>query len=138
MVASDPPITVEVITYAPTVFRHCQHCEVAWQGMGLGEAIRRAEGADSLPDDLAEEYAQLSDWVHGLLKRYGSRLRIRVVDAASVEGVVRSIRHGVRRYPAVIVGGRDKRIGTDFAALDPIIESHLDHVKPSRVSGGDA
>jgi hypothetical protein len=32
------------------------------------------------------------------------------------------LRHRVGRYPAVIVDGRDKRIGLDFAALDPLID----------------
>ncbi|MGH2488650.1 MAG: hypothetical protein ACRDFR_03405, partial [Candidatus Limnocylindria bacterium] len=50
------PVTVQVITYAPTVFYHCQHCELTFQEMGLGERLRRQEAAESLPDDLAQEF----------------------------------------------------------------------------------
>jgi hypothetical protein len=116
------PVSVEVITYAPTVFTHCQHCEVAFGEVGIGERLRRQEAAEALPDDLARDYQALSDWVHALLERHGPRVRVRVVDAASVEGFVRSLRNRVGRYPAVIVDGKDKRIGSDFAALDPLIE----------------
>lgn len=119
------PVTVDVIAYAPLVFFHCQHCEVTFQEVGLGERLRRAEAAEALPDDLAREYQALSDWVHALLERHGPRLKVRVVDAASIEGFIASIRHRVTRYPAVIVDGRDKRIGADFASLDPLIDRRV-------------
>lgn len=119
------PVTIEVITYAPTAFYHCQHCELAFQEMGIGERFRRQEAAESLPDDLARDFQALSDWVHGLLARHHGSVRVRVLDAASLEGVAASIRHRVFRFPAVIVGGRDKRIGSDFDGLDAVIEQHL-------------
>jgi hypothetical protein len=119
------PLTVEVITYAPTVFSHCQHCEVAFQEMGIGERLRRVEAAAALPEDLAREFQAWSDWIHRLLERYGSRVRIKVVDAASIEGVVESVRHRVGRYPAVILDGREKRFGADFEALDRAISARL-------------
>lgn len=127
------PLTVEVITYAPTVFSHCQHCEVAFQEMGIGERLRRVEAAAALPDDLARDFQAWSDWIHGLLERHGSRVRIKVVDAASIEGVVESLRHRVGRYPAVIVDGTEKRIGADFEALDRVINDRLAaRVSPAR------
>ncbi len=119
------PVTIQVITYAPTVFYHCQHCELTFQEMGIGERLRRQEAAEALPEDLGREFQVLSDWVHEILARYGPRIRVRVIDAASIEGFFASLRHRVPRYPAVIVGGRDKRVGTDFAALEPIIERRL-------------
>lgn len=119
------PLSVQVVTYAPTVFRHCQHCEVAFEGMGLGERMHRAEAADALPDDLAAEYQQVSDWVHSLLERHGPRVSISVVDAASVEGVWASLRHRVRRYPAVIVDGRQRFTGPDFTAVDAALDERL-------------
>jgi hypothetical protein len=119
------PLTVEVITYAPTVFYHCQHCEVAFQEMGIGERLRREEAAAALPDDLARDFQAWSDWIHRLLERHGPHVRVKVVDAASIEGFVESLRHRVGRYPAVIVGGTEKRTGADFEALDRVIESRL-------------
>ena len=63
------PVSVEVITYAPTVFTHCQHCELAFGEVGIGERLRRQEAAEALPDDLARDFQALSDWVHALLER---------------------------------------------------------------------
>jgi hypothetical protein len=119
------PLTVEVITYAPTVFSHCQHCEVAFQEMGIGERLRREEAAAALPEDLARDFQAWSDWIHRLLERHGPRVRVKVVDAASIEGVLESLRHRVGRYPAVIVDGTDKRNGSDFEALDRVIDARL-------------
>ncbi len=116
------PVSVQVITYAPTVFYHCQHCELTFQEMGIGERLRRREAAEALPDDLTREFQVVSDWVHGLLRRHGRRVRVDVLDAASIRGFIASLRHGVGRYPAVIVDGREKRIGLDLAAVDPLID----------------
>ncbi len=124
------PVTIEVITYAPTVFYHCQHCELTFGEMGIGERLRRSEAAESLPEDLGREFQRLSDWVHGLLERHGPRIRVKVIDAASIEGFLASLRHRVHRYPAVIVAGREKRIGTDFESLDPLVERYLAAAPP--------
>ncbi|MGH2681687.1 MAG: hypothetical protein ACRDIX_00450 [Actinomycetota bacterium] len=107
------PIEVEVITYAPTVFAHCQHCELTFGHAGLGESFRRDQARESLPDDLRHEYAEVSSWVHDLRERFGPRLRIKVVDVASIQGVWKSFRHRLRRYPAVIVEGERRYVGAE-------------------------
>lgn len=119
------PVDVQVVTYAPTIFYHCQHCELTFKEMGIGERLRRREAGEALPDDLTREYAALSDWIHGLLERHGGRIRVRVVDAASIEGFFVSIRHRLGRYPAVIVDGTEKVVGTDFAAVDLLIDRRV-------------
>jgi hypothetical protein len=119
------PVTVEVIAYAPTAFYHCQHCELAFQEMGLGERLRREEAKSALPDDLAREFQELSDWIRRLGVQHGGRVHFRVIDAASIEGVLASLRHRVFRYPAVIVDGRDKQSGAELSAAEPIIERHV-------------
>jgi hypothetical protein len=122
------PLSVQVITYAPTVFRHCQHCEVAFEGVGLGERIHRAEARDALPDDLLADFQRVSDWVHRLLEEHGNDVAVSVIDAASIEGVWRSLRHGVRRYPAVVVDGRERRSAADqdaMAELNQLIDARL-------------
>jgi hypothetical protein len=118
------PVTVQVIAYAPTAFYHCQHCEITFSEMGLGERLRRDQAASALPEDLGREFAQLSDWIRSLVERHGARVHVSVVDAASIEGFFASLRHRVGRYPAVIVDG-EKRVGNDFASLDPLIDRQV-------------
>ena len=116
------PVSVQIITYAPTTFYHCQHCELAFREVGIGERLRRREAAEALPEDLAREFQAVSDWVHRLLERHRGLLRIDVLDAASIRGFIASLRHRVGRYPAVIVDGHVKQTGLDFAALDSLID----------------
>lgn len=97
------PLLVEVIAYAPTAFYHCMHCEVAWREIGSSNRIHEEQVESSLPPDLTQEYQALSDWVNALFKQYCDRVVVKVIDAASVEGVLKSLRYRVRRYPAIIV-----------------------------------
>ena len=115
------PVSVQVIAYTPTIFYHCQHCELAFQEMGVGERLRRREAAEALPEDLAREFQAVSDWVHGVIERHAGRVRIDVLDAASIRGFFTSLRHRINRYPAVIVDD-EKRVGLDPASLDSLVD----------------
>jgi hypothetical protein len=119
------PVRVQVIAYAPTIFYHCQHCELTFREMGIGEQIRREEAAQALPEDLRSEYSEVSAWLHDLAHRFGSRVRVRLVDVASVEGFFKSLVHRTRRYPAVIVDGPHRYVGTDLHEAGRVIERYV-------------
>lgn len=129
------PISVEVITYAPTAFFHCQHCELTFGRVGLAEKIRRDQAATSLPDDLGREFEALADWASRLVRRYGPRVHLRVVDAASLEGVVHSLRHRVFRYPAVVVDGRVVVVGADPASAEGAVAEAVRGLEASAGGG---
>ncbi len=121
------PIVVEVITYVPSEYYHCTHCEVTWQTMGLGTKIHQEQRESGLPEDLIHEYVALSAWARGIAERYGERIRIRLVDAASIEGFFKSVRYRFRRYPAFVVNGASY-VGSDFSRVDTLISEHLEPV----------
>ena len=62
---------------------------------------------DEYPLDLKEEYLKLCDWIRELTRTYEERLLIRLIDAQSILGVYKSLRHWVRKYPAFIVEGQE-------------------------------
>ncbi len=99
----DEPLLIEIIAYAPTAYYHCTHCEVAWREIGVDNRIHDEQVANSLPLDLTQDYQQISTWVEDLFQRYCDRVVLKVIDAASLEGFILSLRYGVHRYPAVIV-----------------------------------
>ena len=107
----EKPIRVEVLAYAPAAFFHCRHCEVVWQEAGVGKPLRQEQLDASLPDDLKQEYQELSDWVRQMGAAYGERVTFSVIDAASIEGWLKSVRYRLHKYPAVIVDGKEKVIG---------------------------
>ncbi len=119
------PLLVEVIAYAPTAFYHCTHCEFVWDRVGVGQKIHEDQMASAMPKELTEEYAALSDWVRGVFDRYGTSLVVKVIDAASIEGFWKSLRYGMRKYPAFIVGGKDKYSGSDFARVEQLIDQRF-------------
>jgi hypothetical protein len=118
-------VQVEILTYAPTEFYHCQHCEVVWHSIGFGQRIRAEQRSAGLPDDLQAEYSAIADWVAAAHARYGDQLRVKVVDVASVEGVFKAIRHRARRFPAFVVDGSERIIGFDRQRLDAALAQRL-------------
>jgi hypothetical protein len=121
------PLTVEVITYAPTQYFHCQHCELVWNQaqMDSVQKFHADAQATSIPPELMQEYRALSDWIIQCARRYGERVRFRIVDAASIEGVWKSLRYGVHRYPAFVIAGKEKLTGNDFARVEARIQQRL-------------
>jgi hypothetical protein len=97
------PLIVEIIAYAPTAYYHCTHCEVAWREIGVSNNIHKEQMQSSLPDDLARDYQAISDWVREVFRLHCDGVVVKVIDAASPEGLFKSLRYRVRRYPAVIV-----------------------------------
>ncbi len=119
------PLLIEILTYAPTAYYHCLHCEVAWREAGVTNRFHEEQVASSLPADLAAEYQAISDWVQDLLRRYSDRVMVKIIDAASIEGVVKSLRYGMRQYPAVIVGGQARFAGGAWADADKEVARRL-------------
>ncbi len=120
------PITVEVLAYAPVTFFHCLHCEFVWQQTGVSANYRREQLEFSLPSDLKQEYQELSDWVRSMIGAYGRQLHFKIIDAASVEGWIKSLRYRVREYPAVIVGGKQKATGPDWRRATALVRHELE------------
>lgn len=110
------PLLVEIIAYAPTAYYHCTHCEVAWREMGANNRVHEEQLKTSLPDELMNEYQIVSNWVQELFRKYCDAILLKVIDAASIEGVYKSLKYNARRYPAIIVNGRSRFLGTQMLA----------------------
>ncbi|MBI5304468.1 MAG: hypothetical protein HY868_20210 [Chloroflexi bacterium] len=121
------PVMVEIIAYAPTQYFHCKHCEFVWsQAQSEGVKKFHADALEtSMPPEMMTEYRALSDWVLNAVERYGGRVVFKVIDATSFEGLIKSVRYGVRKYPAVVISGKDKHIGADFAGAEAMINRAL-------------
>ncbi len=125
MSAESHPLLIEIVAYAPTAFYHCTHCEVVWQETGFSRGVHEEQMQSALPPDLLDDYRAVSDWVRHLLKVHCDQVIIKVIDAASVEGMWKTVRHGLGRYPAVLVGGRRRFSGADFSAAEVEVARQL-------------
>jgi hypothetical protein len=125
------PLTVEILAYAPTAFYHCQHCEIIWQQAGVGQLAHAEQLANNLPADLMHDYHALSLWTTNLVNRHCGRLVVQIIDAASIEGFLKSLRYGVRRYPAVIISGGHRISPADLPSAEAAIERRLAANRPA-------
>jgi hypothetical protein len=82
--------------------------------MGANNRIHEEQMESSLPQDLIEEYQTVSDWVQEMFRKHCDAVVLKVIDAASVEGFYKSLKHNARRYPAVIVNGKARFIGSQM------------------------
>jgi hypothetical protein len=123
--ASPKPVVIEVLVYAPTMFFHCQHCEFVWQHTDGTPRFHQEQVESSIPRDLKEEYQRLSDWVLDVAEAYKGRVIFKIIDAASIEGVFKSLRYRVRRFPAMVADGQEKIVGLDFDRASDLIKRRL-------------
>jgi hypothetical protein len=77
------------------------------------------------PEDLKEEYLFLSNWIRELARKYGPQILIKVIDVQSLQGVYKSIRYGIRRYPTFVINRQTKYTGKDKDRLDTLIQEQL-------------
>jgi hypothetical protein len=92
--------------------------------MGLRQKVQRDLMDSGLPEDLKQEFHALSEWAHTLPTKFGNRVHVRLIDAASIEGFVKSLIRRFGRYPAFTVEGR-RYVGSDFGRVDELIAARL-------------
>ena len=77
------------------------------------------------PKEVREDYLFLSDWVRELSQKYREKILIRITDAQSLQGFIKSIRYRAFRYPAFIINKRRKYTGKDKVQLDSLLQEEL-------------
>ena len=103
----------------------CTTCEMMMAQANLGQAPQE-RGLDEYPPEWKEEFRRLSTTIFTLADHFQEQVQIRVWDPRSLQGLLRSIRHGVRRYPAFIINGHDKILGWDTNQLEQHIQSAVE------------
>lgn len=116
-------VMVDVIAPLLGSFDHCSHCQVFLNEAGIGQRIHR-EDFEAFPAESKEEYERLVALLSELTRRFGGWVRFRVIDPQTIEGIWKSLRYWVRRYPTFIIDGR-KVVGWDEGTLVSRIEACL-------------
>ncbi len=92
--------------------------------MGIRQKVQKEMALTGLPDDLMHEFHALSEWAGTLPAKFGTRVVVRLIDAASIEGFFKSLVRRFRRYPAFTVEGR-RYVGSDFGHVNALIAEGL-------------
>ena len=110
-------VRLEVI--APTFqgMGFCTACELVLAEAKVGEPPSE-RALDEYPTEWQEDWRRLSEWVFDLAERHGDRIAIKVIDPQSPEGLYKSLRYRIRRYPTWVVEGKTRVVGWDREALD--------------------
>ncbi|MEW5870693.1 MAG: hypothetical protein AB1894_15580 [Chloroflexota bacterium] len=115
------PVQVEVITPLPESWGTCVTCEAIMAQAGLDQGPY-TRGLEEYPPEWQEEFNRFSDLIIDLSTRYADTILIRIFDPRSLQGLWKSIRYGVRRYPTFIVTGGQKISGWDIAQLEQVLK----------------
>lgn len=100
----------------------CTSCEMLMAQANLGKPPHE-RGLDEYPPEWQEEFQRLSSTIFRLAERYQNQVQIRVWDPRSFQGLLKSIRFGIRHYPTFIVNGQNKYTGWDTGLLEQHIQS---------------
>ena len=116
------PILVEVIAPLLDGWGMCSSCEMLIARTGLDQAPYE-RGLEEYPPEWQADFQSLSDLVIDLAAHYGHNILIKIYDPRSLQGLVKSIRYRVHRYPTFIVN-RGKRItGLDATRVEQAVIS---------------
>ncbi len=115
-------VRVDVIFPVPEGWGICLSCEMMMARANIDQAPYE-RGLDEYPPEWQDEFRRLSATIMTLADRYQNSILIRIWDPRSLQGMLRSIRYGVRRYPTFIVDGRTKLTGWDQDRLEQALQS---------------
>jgi hypothetical protein len=118
------PIKLEILSLVPITYRQCSHCEQFYDQSGIGQQVHNQILAE-YPQDLLEDHYRISSLVVELLNRFKDEIIVHIIDPQSLQGIFKSLRFRVRKYPTFIVDGQEMVIGWDRPALERAIKSRL-------------
>jgi hypothetical protein len=116
------PIKVDVIAPLPEGWGLCVTCEAFLAQADLDKSPQD-RSLEAFPPDWMEEFSKLSEVVLELSRKFGDEILIRLFDPRSVQGMVKCVRHGVRKYPAFLVQGQQKVVGLNIEQIEQVIQA---------------
>jgi len=116
------PVRLEVIAPLLEGLGTCAACELVMGEASMGQSPAERT-TDEYPQEWREDAQRLTDWVHDLATRYSDQVVIKVIDPRSPEGLVKSVRYRIRRYPTWVVNGSTRVVGWDRQALEAALQS---------------
>ena len=123
------PISLEVVANIPTTLAYCRSCKLIFKNAGVGDEVNK-EILQEYPEALRDEYVRLSSWIREISALYKDSVFIRIIDATSMAGVYKAVRHCFRTYPAFIVDKKHVVSGWDRKGLREILDAHLRRISP--------
>lgn len=96
-------VVVEVIAHFPTLFRACKGCQGAIYHTGLKSF---SEQYESYPEEFRRMVGEVSDLALSIKREFGGVVDVKVYDASSPLGILKTLRYLARKTPCVVVNKR--------------------------------
>ena len=123
------PIDLEILSLLPITYKQCSHCENFYDQSGIGQQVHD-QILSEYPPDMLEDHDRLVNLVVELMQRYEGSLAIHIIDPLSVQGILKSLRHRISKYPAFIVDHKNTVVGWNLSALNHLLESSAVNYTP--------
>jgi len=119
------PLRVELIGLLPALYRVCTTCQPV-DYLSLSGVDYIAEQLAGYPPDVVEEQKKLYELYDRLGKDFGESVATVPVTLMSLRGLWLSLRHNLKRGPAVIIHGqRIVREDLSYDAIKEIVKEEL-------------
>jgi len=119
------PLRIEVLSKMLSVqTEECKNCRLVFEEVGLKSKFHNQE-INQYPDDIKDEVLRLSDWIRDLVRRFPNDVQFKIIDAMTLLGVYKILRHRIRKLPGFIIEHRKTYSGWDSKALEALINQHL-------------
>ncbi len=125
------PVSLDIVAHVPATLAPCHACSLVFKDAGVADGVNE-EILREYPEHLRDEYARLSSWIGEIATLYRESVRIRIIDAASVAGLCKAVRHWLRTYPAFIVDKRHVLSGWDRKGLREALDASLRSISGKR------
>ena len=121
-------VCIEVISNLLITYSHCSRCELIFNESGLGKEAKK-EDIEDYPSELKDELLRLSSMIGELCSLYKHRIRIRLIDAQSPIGILKSLIYRFREYPTFIVEKKDVYSGWDREKVEGLLDKYVKAAK---------
>jgi hypothetical protein len=117
-------VQIDVFYPVPEGWGICTTCEAMMAQAGMVQAPYE-RGLDEYPPDWQADFKRLTSLIFSLADNYQDKVKILVWDPRSLQGMWKSIRHGVHRYPTFILDDYKKMSGWDQEGLEKYINEAI-------------
>jgi len=116
-------VKVEILSMFPTFYSICRDCQPLLPASGLSVID---EVLKEYPDEVRENYRRICDLAISLVNYFGDKIRIDAVDVSTPQGIWKSLRYRVKKYPTFIINGKHKITGIpSFEEIKTLIINEL-------------
>lgn len=116
------PVKIEVFHPFPDNWRLCHACEVVIGQANFGK-VDSERGSEELPQEFHDDLDRLESMLRKVSEIFGEKVVFLLFDPRSLQGLIKSIRYRIHKYPGFIIDQRKKYCGWDIEALNQFIEA---------------